>query len=102
MLTCEICGRRDQPGVQHRQGAQAAALEAAIRSSGRRRGRGGYEDIFAAEKMGDLRTKSTPDSRQRGLRWLYADYKLLYDYFGRGGDSVMKRLGAFATGTAWG
>ena len=39
-------------------------------------------------------------ARRRGrrrLRRLYAEYRLLHDYFGRGGNDVMKRLQALAT-----
>ncbi|MCB0074734.1 MAG: ribulokinase, partial [Caldilineaceae bacterium] len=78
--------------------AQAAALGAAMHGAvAAGAARGGYEDIFAAaEKMGGLKDEFyTPIPANVALYdRLYADYKLLYDYFGRGGNDVMKRLRA--------
>ncbi|MCB9160968.1 MAG: ribulokinase [Caldilineaceae bacterium] len=78
--------------------AQAAALGAAMHGAvAAGAARGGYEDIFAAaEKMGGLKDEVyTPIPANVALYdRLYADYKLLYDYFGRGGNDVMKRLRA--------
>ncbi|MGH2388409.1 MAG: FGGY-family carbohydrate kinase, partial [Chloroflexota bacterium] len=48
----------------------------------------------AAEVMGKLRdavTRPIPE-HQAVYEKLYADYKTLYDYFGRGANDVMKRL----------
>ncbi|HBY96333.1 MAG TPA: hypothetical protein DEP84_20730 [Chloroflexi bacterium] len=58
---------------------------------------GGYPDIFtAAEKMGGLKDEVyRPIPRHVALYdRLYADYQILYDYFGRGQNDVMKRLRA--------
>jgi L-ribulokinase len=48
----------------------------------------------AAEAMGKLRDEVvTPiPANQAVYDQLYAEYKLLYDYFGRGANDVMKRL----------
>ncbi len=58
---------------------------------------GGYSDIAeAAAHMGGLSDqtyKPIPENVQVYDR-LYAEYKLLYDYFGRGSNDVMKRLRA--------
>jgi L-ribulokinase len=65
-------------------GAVAAGVEA-----------GGYRDIAtAAARMGGLREevyRPVPESVAVYDR-LYAEYKRLYDYFGRGENDVMKRL----------
>lgn len=65
-------------------GAVAAGVEA-----------GGYADIAtAASKMGRLRTetfRSIPENAAVYDR-LFAEYRVLYDYFGRGTNDVMKRL----------
>ena len=59
--------------------------------------KGGYADIFlAAQKMGGLKDdvfKPIPENVARYDR-LYQEYSLLYDYFGRGANDVMKRLRA--------
>lgn len=50
----------------------------------------------AADKMGKLKdevVRPIPDNQAVYDR-LFAEYKLLYDYFGRGGNDVMKRLKA--------
>jgi L-ribulokinase len=58
---------------------------------------GGYADISAAAaRMGGLREefyRPSPENMQVYDR-LYAEYKTLYDYFGRGQNDVMKRLRA--------
>jgi len=58
---------------------------------------GGYADIFAAsEKMGGLKDIVYRPIAENSAIYdrLYADYKQLYDYFGRGENDVMKRLRA--------
>jgi L-ribulokinase len=58
---------------------------------------GGYPDIAtAAERMGGLRAEVfRPIPEHVGVYdRLYAEYQTLYDYFGRGGNDVMKRLRA--------
>ncbi|MEZ4559767.1 MAG: hypothetical protein R2854_25560 [Caldilineaceae bacterium] len=70
--------------------AQAAALAPCTAQWPPVRPGSGYEDIFAAaEKMGGLKDEVyTPIPANVALYdRLYADYKLLYDYFGRGGTT---------------
>ena len=58
---------------------------------------GGYDDVFAAEKAMSAPTSKTylPDEENsRIYDKIYAEYKTLYDYFGRGENDVMKRLKA--------
>jgi L-ribulokinase len=56
---------------------------------------GGYKNIAdAAEAMGKLKEvvyKPIPENVEVYNK-LYAEYKLLHDYFGRGSNDVMKRL----------
>lgn len=57
--------------------------------------KGGYDSIFeAARKMARVKeTNYKPNPvNVAAYRKLYAEYKHLYDYFGRGGNDVMKRL----------
>ena len=70
--------------------ALGSAIHAAVAA-------GAYPDIrVAAKAMGKLqRGAFTPDSH-RALAYdrLYAEYAVLHDYFGRGGNDVMHRLRA--------
>lgn len=74
--------------------AQAPALGSAMHAAV---AAGVYPDIqAAAEKMGKLKDEvvSPIPENQAVYDKLYADYKTLYDYFGRGQNDVMKRLKA--------
>jgi len=74
--------------------AQAPALGAAMHAAV---AAGVYPNIqVAAEKMGKLKDEVvTPIPENKAVYdQLYADYKTLYDYFGRGANDVMKRLKA--------
>ena len=56
---------------------------------------GGYDDVFsAASKLGKvLDTQYIPNPEAVAVYdKLYAEYKILHDYFGRGANDVMKRL----------
>ena len=56
---------------------------------------GGYDDVFtAASKLGKvLDTKYEPNPEAVAVYdKLYAEYKILHDYFGKGANDVMKRL----------
>ena len=56
---------------------------------------GGYDSIFeAAEKLGKVRDKHYEPIKENAEVYdkLYAEYKKLHDYFGRGGNNVMKTL----------
>ena len=56
---------------------------------------GGYDSIFeAAEKLGKVRDKHYEPIEENAEVYdkLYAEYKKLHDYFGRGGNNVMKTL----------
>lgn len=59
--------------------------------------KGGYDTIFdAANVMGRVKDESyTPiPENVKAYKKLYQEYKQLHDYFGRGGNDVMKRLKA--------
>ncbi|NLX70659.1 MAG: ribulokinase [Clostridiales bacterium] len=57
--------------------------------------RGGYDSIVdaarAMARVKDIVYKPVPEN-VRMYDKLYAEYKILHDYFGRGGNDVMKRL----------
>jgi L-ribulokinase len=74
--------------------AQGPALGSAIHAAV---AAGEYPDISAAARaMGRLqRAAYTPDpGRAEAYTALYAEYRELHDYFGRGGNNVMRRLKA--------
>ena len=76
--------------------AHGAAMHGAVAA-------GFYKDIYAAaDAMGGLKDvvfKPNP-ANQEVYDALFADYKTLYDYFGRGANDVMKRLRARRSGHA--
>lgn len=68
--------------------ALGAAIHAAVAA-------GAYPDVLAAsDAMGRVdRARYTPDSvAADAYDRLYAEYRLVHDHFGRGGNDVMKRL----------
>lgn len=74
--------------------AQAPALGAAMHAAV---AAGVYSDIqAAADKMGKLKEDVVMPINANKVVYdqLYAEYKTLYDYFGRGANDVMKRLKA--------
>lgn len=74
--------------------ALGAALHAAVAAGA---AAGGHADIFAAaQAMAHLRPRAfTPQSAARtAYNRLFQEYQSLHDYFGRGGNAVMKRLRA--------
>lgn len=73
-------------------GAFGSAMHAAVAAGAQN---GGYDSIFeAARHMAYLRQEAfTPiPAHQAIYDQLYREYVTLYDYFGRGGNDVMKRL----------
>jgi len=56
---------------------------------------GGYADVFAAAKaMGKVKEKYFTPIKENVVAYekLFSEYKILHDFFGRGGNDVMKRL----------
>ncbi len=76
--------------------SQACALGSAIYAAvAAGKSRGGYDTLEeAVEKMGSKESvKYSPNGAYREVyQELYADYRELHDYFGRGRNNVMKRL----------
>lgn len=72
--------------------ALGAAIYAAVAAG---KERGGYDDIYLAAKiMGKVKDLYYSPDKQNAAVYerLYKEYKLLHDYFGRGENTVMKRL----------
>jgi L-ribulokinase len=76
----------------HQGGALGAAMHGAVAAG---KAAGGYDSIVAAaQTMARLRSERyTPEmGHHQVYDQLYAEYVILHDYFGRGGNDVMKRL----------
>lgn len=73
-------------------GALGSAIYAAVAAGA---ARGGFDDMFTASarlgKVKDMQYSPNPENTAIYDK-LYAEYKILHDYFGRGANDVMKRL----------
>ena len=82
----KIAGSTQAPAV-------GSAMHAAVAAG---KSEGGYKDIFeAARHMGSVRKDIMYRPKKKNheaYRELYKEYETLHDYFGRGGNDVMKRL----------
>ena len=87
-IYADVTGRELSLVASSQGGALGSAIFAAVAA-------GSYPDIYqAARAMGkhhEAVYKPIPEN-QKAYDRLYAEYKLLHDYFGRGANEVMKRL----------
>ncbi len=91
-IYADVTGREIHIGQSTQAPAVGSAMFGAVAAGAEA---GGYGSIAeAAREMGRTRdTVYRPDAnRQVAYDKLYAEYKLLHDYFGQGGSDVMKRL----------
>lgn len=87
-IYADVTGRTFKLAGAKQAGALGSAMHAAVAA-------GAYPDIrAAAEKMAKLKEEVVQPIAEHVAVYdqLYAEYKLLYDYFGRGANDVMKRL----------
>jgi L-ribulokinase len=87
-IYADVTGRSLKLAGSAQSPALGSAMHAAVAG-------GAYPDIHAAsEKMGKLKAHVVTPIPENQARYdaLYAEYKTLYDYFGRGTNDVMKRL----------
>jgi L-ribulokinase len=87
-IYADVTGRTIRLAGSAQSPALGSAIHAAVAA-------GVYPDVHAAaEKMGKLVEEGVaPISENQAVYdRLYAEYKTLYDYFGRGANDVMKRL----------
>lgn len=76
--------------------SQVPALASAIFASvAAGKAAGGYDDIYEASahmsNVSDVKYTPNPEAHKVYMK-LYEEYRRLHDYFGRGGNDVMKRL----------
>jgi len=91
-IFADVTGRSLNVAGTEQGGALAAAMHAAVAVGPEM---GGYESIAEATKhmtrLSDQVYRPLPEHKQV-YDQLYAEYLTLHDYFGRGGNDVMKRL----------
>ncbi|MDR2513958.1 MAG: ribulokinase [Christensenellaceae bacterium] len=91
-LYADVTGREIKIARSSQSPALGSAMFGAVAAG---RARGGYDSIFeAAKEMGGVREESfLPIGEHKPVYdALYAEYSALHDFFGRGGNDVMKRL----------
>jgi len=91
-IYADITGREFKVAASKQAGALGSAMFGAVAAG---KAAGGYDTIFeAAQHMAHLKDevfRPIPEN-QEVYDKLYAEYKILHDYFGRGDNDVMKRL----------
>jgi len=90
-IYADVTGREIYVPASSQTPALGAAMFGAVAGG---KDRGGYDTIFdAAAKMTSIKAvyRPIPENVARYAQ-LYAEYKILHDYFGRGANDVMKRL----------
>ncbi len=91
-IYADVTGRELKVAGSTQASALGAAMYGAVAAGG---AAGGYDSIFeAAPRMARLRKESYKPipANQKVYDRLYTEYSRLYDYFGRGENSVMKKL----------
>ena len=91
-IYADITGREFKVAASKQAGALGSAMFGAVAAG---KAAGGYDTIFeAAQHMAHLKNevfRPIPEN-QAVYDKLYAEYRILHDYFGRGDNDVMKRL----------
>lgn len=91
-IYADVCNREIYLSASDQTPALGAAMFGAVAAG---KEKGGYDSIFdAAKVMGKVKDeyyKPIPENVE-AYKKLYAEFKLLHDYFGRGENDVMKRL----------
>ncbi len=93
-IYADVTGRPIKVAGTHQGGALGSAMHGAVAAG---KAAGGYDTIFEATRaMATLREDAyTPNPAAKAVYdRLFAEYRVLHDYFGRGANDVMKRLKA--------
>jgi L-ribulokinase len=91
-IFADVTGREIKVAGSTQTPALGSAMFGAVAAG---KARGGYDSIYdAAPVMGKLKQETyAPDAGAKQIYdQLYAEYVRLHDYFGRGGNDVMKQL----------
>jgi len=91
-IYADVIGRPFRISASQQAPALGSAMFGAVAAG---KAAGGYKSIYEAAKvmahLKDVTYVPNPES-QKVYESLYAEYVTLHDYFGRGGNDVMKRL----------
>lgn len=93
-IYADVCNKEIFIGESDQTPALGSAMFGAVAAG---KDKGGYDSIFEAAKvMGKVeeRTYKPIPAHVAQYEKLYAEFKILHDYFGRGANDVMKRLKA--------
>ncbi len=93
-IYADVTGREVKVAASKQTPALGSAMFGAVAAG---KASGGYDTIFeASQQMAHLRKECfTPIPEHKAVyERLYQEYGMLYDYFGRGGNDVMKRIKA--------
>jgi L-ribulokinase len=91
-IYADITGKHIKVAAAKQTPALGSAMFGAVAAG---KAAGGYADIYEASRaMAHMRDEFyAPNLAHKGVYdRLYAEYQLLHDYFGRGGNDIMKRL----------
>ena len=98
---CDRVAGQDR-GLSEQGPALGPAIFAAVPAG---KAAGGYDSVFEATRvMGRIRDRIyRPDAESSAVCGrLFSEYRALHDYFGRGGNDVMKRLKAMKNRISFG
>jgi L-ribulokinase len=91
-IYADVTGREIKVAAAKQTPALGSAMFGAVAAGS---GNGGYDTIYeASQNMAHLREERyVPNAENKQVyNKLFAEYRLLHDYFGRGANDVMKRL----------
>jgi L-ribulokinase len=91
-LTADITGREVDVAASNQAPAVGSAMHAAVAAGSAAGGYDTIEDAAARMARPHVRTYLPDRSSAETYDRLYAEYRALHDYFGRGENDVMKRL----------
>jgi L-ribulokinase len=93
-LTADITGREVDIAASTQAGAVGSAMHGAVAAGAAGGGYDSIEEAAAAMARPHARTSVPDPDVVATYARLHAEYRALHDYFGRGGNDVMKRLRA--------
>jgi L-ribulokinase len=93
-LTADITGREVDIAASSQAPALGAAMHGAVAAGGRAGGHDTITDAVRAMVRPHVRTFRPDPGTRAAYDDLYAEYRTLHDYFGRGANDVLRRLRA--------